>query len=112
MGFTIEEKDGITILKVDEDRLDSMVSPQLKSEFLVLSNQGVKRILIDLSQVTYVDSSGLGALLFGSRQLKNNQGQLKLLAANERVMNLIRIARLENHLVNYAKEQDALRSFC
>jgi anti-anti-sigma factor len=112
MGFITEEKEGITIIKIDEDRLDSMVSPHLKSEFLVLANQGVKRILIDLSRVTYVDSSGLGALLFGSRQFKNNQGQLKLVAANDRVMSLIRIARLENHLVNYAKEQDALLSFC
>lgn len=111
MGFIKEERDGVTIIEVDEERLDSLVSPHLKSELLVLASQGVKRIVIDLSRVLYADSSGLGALLFGSRQIKNSGGQFKLFAANDRIMSLIRIARLEGHLVNYKDKAEAIFSF-
>lgn len=111
MGFMKEEHDGIIIIKVEDERLDSLVSPHLKSELLVLTNQGTKQVLIDLSRVAYADSSGLGALLFGSRQLKSIDGQLRLLSANERIMSLIRIARLEGHLLNYHNKTEALSSF-
>lgn len=111
MGFVKEEQDGITIIKVEDERLDSLLSPHLKSELLVLSNEGAKHVVIDLSQVTYADSSGLGALLFGSRQLKSIDGQLRLLSANERIMSLIRIARLEGHLLNFHNKKEALSSF-
>lgn len=111
MGFVKEVHDGITIIKLEDERLDSLVSPHLKSELLVLSNEGTRHVIIDLSQVSYADSSGLGALLFGSRQLKANDGQIRLLSANERIMNLVRIARLEGHLLNFKNKQDALASF-
>jgi len=111
MAFITEEKDGITIITVDEERLDSMVAPQLKSELLVLTNEGVKDVLIDLSKVSYADSSGLGALLFGVRQFKNNEGKLRLLGANNRIMNLVRIARLDGILPNYHNIKEAILSF-
>jgi len=111
MGFVKEEQKGITIIKVEDERLDSMIAPQLKSELLFLANDGKKNILIDLSGVSYADSSGLGAFLFGIRQLKNINGQLKLLAANKRIMSLVRIARLDKILLNYHDKEEAISSF-
>ena len=111
MSLLKEEQDGITIIKVAKDRLDSIIAPQLKSELLILVSEGAKKILIDLSDVTYTDSSGLGALLFGFRQLKNNHGQLKLYAANDRIMTLVRIARLDGFLLNYRDKNEAIFSF-
>lgn len=111
MGFMTEQQQGVTIIKIMHDRLDSMIAPQLKSEILFLSNDGVDKILIDLSDVHYADSSGLGAFLFGIRQMKRIDGQLKLFAANEKIMNLVRIARLENVLINYQNKDQALQSF-
>jgi len=111
MGFIKEEQKGITIIKIEDERLDSMIAPQLKSELLILTNDGVKKILIDLSNVSYADSSGLGAFLFGIRQLKNLDGQLKLLAANKRIMSLVRIARLDGILLNYFDKEEAISSF-
>ncbi|MDZ7331520.1 MAG: STAS domain-containing protein [candidate division KSB1 bacterium] len=111
MGFITEQQEGVTIIKIAHERLDSMIAPQLKSEILFLSNDGVDKILIDLSEVQYADSSGLGAFLFGVRQMKRIDGQLKLYAANEKIMNLVRIARLDNVLINYQNREEALRSF-
>lgn len=111
MGFIKEEQNGVTIIKVEDERLDSMVAPQLKSEILFLANDGVDKILIDLSSVNYADSSGLGAFLFGIRQLKNVDGQLKLFAANERIMSLVKIARLDKVLLNFSDRAAAISSF-
>jgi anti-sigma B factor antagonist len=111
MGFVKEEQKGVTIIKVEEERLDSMIAPQLKSELLFLVNEGKRNVLIDLSNVNYADSSGLGSFLFGIRQLKNVDGQLKLLAANERIMSLVRIARLDNILLNFYDREQAISSF-
>jgi anti-sigma B factor antagonist len=111
MGFVKEEQKGVTIIKVEDERLDSMIAPQLKSELLFLANDGKKNILIDLSNVNYADSSGLGAFLFGIRQLKNIDGQLKLFSANDRIMSLVRIARLDNVLLNFYDKEEAISSF-
>lgn len=111
MGFIKEEQDGVTIIKITDERFDSMIAPHLKSELLFLSNDGVDKILIDLSEVNYVDSSGLGAFLFGIRQMKPIGGQLKLLAANERIMSLVRIARLDKILLNFRDRETAIASF-
>ncbi len=111
MGFIKEEQKGITIIKIEDERLDSIIAPQLKSELLFLANDGVRKIVIDLSNVNYADSSGLGAFLFGIRQLKNLGGQLKLLSANDRIMSLVRIARLDGILLNYYNKEDVIQSF-
>lgn len=111
MAFNKDVIKGVTVIKVEDERLDSNIAPQLKSEILVLANDGVKDILIDLSNVSYADSSGLGAFLFGVRQLKSCGGQLKLLAANERIMGLVRIARLDGILLNYFNRDEAVSSF-
>lgn len=111
MGFIKEEQDGVTIIKIEGERFDSMIAPQLKSEILFLANDGIDKILIDLSDVNYADSSGLGAFLFGIRQLKSIDGQLKLFAANERIMSLVRIARLDKILLNFHNRKEAILSF-
>lgn len=111
MDIKREKKDDVIIVTIDKERLDSVLAPILKSELLVLVNEGVKKILIDLSNVSYADSSGLGALLFGLRQLKNMEGQLKLFAANDRVMSLVRIARLDDFLHNFDDKNKAIESF-
>lgn len=109
--FAKEQLKNITIIKINKERLDAALAPDLKTELLLLVDQGVTNVLVDISGVEYVDSSGLGALLFGLRQLKNVGGQLKLLGAKNRIMNLIRIARLESILPNFEDKAQALQSF-
>ena len=111
MSFEKETKNGVTIIRINQERFDSNIAPELKTELLFLVEQGIKNILIDLSNVIYVDSSGLGALLFGLRQLREIKGKLKLLGANNRITNLIRIAKLEHVLMNYKNEKNALESY-
>lgn len=103
---------GVQVVRIEESRLDSAVSSELKTEILrLVENEAAINILIDLKAVEYVDSSGLGALLFGHRHVKANSGQMKLVYLNQKVRTLIKIANLENILQGYDDEQDALASF-
>ena len=111
MSFETKKKNGVVILTVNQGRLDSDLSAELKTEILILVEQEIKNVLIDLSNVAYVDSSGLGALLFGLRQLRELRGTLKIVGANSRITSLIRIAKLEQVLLNFEDEETALQSF-
>ncbi len=101
----------VLVLRLKEPRLDSTISADLKAQLLMTVHEGNKNILVDLSEVEYADSSGLGALLFGQRQAREAGGALRIFGAKGRTANLIRIARLDKVLVNYPTEEEAIASF-
>jgi len=112
MHYQEEQVGDVLIIRIDEDRFDSTVSPEFKTELLrLIEAEHIRNILIDLKKVEYVDSSGLGALLFGHRQAKAKSGKLKLLNINPKVSTLIKIAKLEDILEHFSDEQEALQSF-
>ncbi len=112
MKINQEKVGDVLILRVDETRLDSTVAPQFKTALLgLLEDKQTKKVLIDLKKVDYVDSSGLGALLFGHRQLKSNSGKLKLVHLSTKIRTLIKIAKLDDVLEGFTSEKEALKSF-
>ncbi len=98
MKYSIDKNEQYSILKLQEEKLDSPLSPALKSEFVTLNAEGIKNIIIDLSEVKYVDSSGLSALLVGNRIYNEDGGIFILASLNDHVMKLIRISQLNNVL--------------
>ncbi len=111
MNFTIDEIGDVRIFRLKEDRLDSAISADLKAQLLILVDGEGRKLLIDMTQVEYADSSGLGALLLGLRQARDNGGKFALFGAQKRVKSLIRIAHLDDVLTNYETEQDALNAW-
>ena len=98
MRYSIDKNEQYSILKLQEEKLDSPLSPALKSEFVTLNAEGIKNIIIDLSEVKYVDSSGLSALLVGNRIYNEDGGIFILASLNDHVMKLIKISQLHNVL--------------
>jgi len=98
MKYSIDKNEQYSILKLQEEKLDSPLSPALKSEFVTLNAEGIKNIIIDLSDVKYVDSSGLSALLVGNRIYNEDGGIFILAALNDHVLKLIKISQLNNVL--------------
>ncbi len=94
MKFTIERKDEYTILTIDEEKLDSLVSPEVKSEFVTLQAEGTQNVIVNMEHVKYSDSSGLSALLVGNR-IFSETGSFVLFAVTDHVMKLIKISQLE-----------------
>jgi len=73
--------------------------------------QGRKNVLMNMGGVSYVDSSGLGALVAASVTAKNNGGQIKLLNLTKRLHDLLSMAKLATVFDTYDNETDAVRSF-
>jgi len=98
MDFKIEKKDNYTLIQVLDEKLDTHVAPNLKSELVLISGNGEKNIILDLSNSRYCDSSGLSAILVANRLCKNAKGTFVLTGLNEAVERLITISQLDTVL--------------
>ncbi len=98
MKYTVDKQEKYTLLQLNESKLDTHLAPQLKSEFVTLHAEGVKNIILDMSEVKYTDSSGLSALLVGNRTFQQNDGFFVLATLSEHVMKLIKISQLDGVL--------------
>jgi len=70
-----------------------------------------KNILLNLAEVSHIDSSGLGQLIGSYATVTNRGGQMKLLNLQKRVNDLMQITKLMTVFESYTNEQTALRSF-
>ena len=76
-----------------------------------LAAKGNKKILINLSDVSYIDSSGIGEMVSSFTTVTNHGGQLKLLGLTKRVKDLLQITKLYTVFEVFEEEPAAIRSF-
>lgn len=76
-------------------RLDAESSPQLRQAILDQIDAGANRILVDLTQVDFMDSSGLSALVSGMKSLRSSGGMLAICKANPQVRTALRLTMLD-----------------
>lgn len=98
MKYTIDKQEKYTLLRLHEEKMDSSVAPNLKSEMVTLHAEGVRNIILDLTEVKYTDSSGLSALLVGNRIFQEDGGIFILTRLSEHTMKLIKISQLDSVL--------------
>ena len=98
MKYSVDKKEKYTIITLQEENLNAAVAPDIKSEFVLMSNEGVPNLILDLSDVHYVDSSGLSAILTANRLWKNGGSFVLTGIKNDAVKKLIEISRLDTVL--------------
>jgi anti-sigma B factor antagonist len=76
-----------------------------------LAAKGNKKILINLSDVSYIDSSGIGEMVSSFTTVTNHGGQLKLLGLTKRVKDLLQITKLYTVFEVFEDEPSAIRSY-
>ena len=76
-----------------------------------LAAKGDKKLLLNLGEVSYIDSSGIGELVSGFTTVTNHGGQLKLVGLTKRVKDLLQITKLYTVFDVYDSETSAVRSF-
>ncbi|HRI28648.1 MAG TPA: STAS domain-containing protein [Chitinophagales bacterium] len=108
MKFTLDKKESYTIITVLEDKLDTLNSADFKTELKLLNEGGVSNMVIDLSKVDFVDSSGLGSILVGNRLCQGSEGTLVVTGLNANVQKLISISRLDGVLTITPTAQEAV----
>ena len=108
MKYTIDKQEKYSLLRLHEEKLDSGVAPNLKSELITLHAEGVRNIILDLSEVKYTDSSGLSALLVGNRIVQEDGGIFVLACLSEHTSKLIKISQLDSVLNILPKVEEAI----
>lgn len=76
-----------------------------------LAAKGSQKLLLNLSEVSYIDSSGIGELVSGFTTVTNHRGQLKLIGLTKRVKDLLQITKLYTVFEVFDDEASAVRSF-
>jgi len=107
MKFSVDKQERYTVFTLQDEKLNSVVAPELKTELIGLNTIGVQSVILDLANLKFVDSSGLSAILIGDRLCKQNNGNLVLCNANEYVMKLLKISQLDNILTVLPTVQEA-----
>jgi anti-anti-sigma factor len=98
--------DGVTIVRM-EGRLDLLTAADVKRDLTDLVADGRRRLIFDLERVSFVDSSGLGALISGLKAARQVGGDLRIARANEQVRTLLKLTTLERVLRPYETIEEA-----
>jgi len=108
MNFTTEEIKSTIVIHLNEERLDAHNSAELKIEFQRLFEVGSLSLLVDMKNVRFIDSSGLGALVSGFKNATSNQGTLKLSFLQPQVKSMFELTRLHRVFEIFPTTDDAL----
>ncbi|WP_125131500.1 STAS domain-containing protein [Microbacterium sp. 10M-3C3] len=106
MEIAQRDHDGVVILDV-EDRLTAAVAPRLRSAVADLVAAGRTRVVVNLAGVTFIDSSGLGALVGALKATRTAGGDLRIAAAPEQVKQVLRLTNLDRVLHVHATAEEA-----
>ncbi len=109
----IEERivDDVTILDVKGKMTLGEGDELLKDKVNSLVSQGHKKLLLNLEDVPYIDSAGLGEIVRTYTSISRQGGKLKLLNVSKRIYDLLVITKLVTIFDSYENEDDAIRSF-
>jgi anti-sigma B factor antagonist len=109
--LSIRQVDSVTVVDVAGRITLGEGSSQLRDTLRDLLEKGHKNILLNLSDVTYIDSSGIGELVAGYTTVANRQGNVKLLGLAKRVKDILQITKLYTVFDVHENEAHALRAF-
>jgi len=112
MSLDIQEsaREDIAILTL-KGRLAVGEASSVREKIQALAAAGHTRVVIDLSGVDYIDSTGLGALVICYTTLKKQGGALKLVNPNKRNLELLLLTKLHTIFEVFSEVQDAVNSF-
>lgn len=111
MDIKMELTEGIAVLFIREDRLDANNSEELKTELRRLFESGTKDLVIDLKEVLFIDSSGLGVMVSGYKNASILHGSLKLSNLQSQVKSMFELTRLHRVFDIFPTVDDALQSY-
>ena len=111
MQFEQETIGDVLVVRVREKQITSHETPEMKTQLLgfLVGDRG--KILLDLTAVENMDSTGLGSLLFGIRQAEQHEKDLRFSGIRSKVKFLIHVAHLEGVIDSVETVEDGLKDF-
>ena len=111
--MTVSERtvDGVTILDVTDQVTRNDDADQIREKVKAVLAEGKRRVLMNLSQVSYMDSAGLGELVQAYSTVSKQGGALKLVSPTKRLKDLLVITKLATVFESHDDETVAVGSF-
>jgi anti-sigma B factor antagonist len=110
MNLVVNDKNGVVVVRIKEERVDAHVSDEFKKELKRFYEEGRKNVLVDMTDVRFIDSCGLGALVTTLRTANGHKGMLKLAALKPQVQALFELTSLSLVMNIFPTTAEALES--
>ena len=107
LTLTTREADGKTIVAVGGE-IDVYTAPKLRDKITELVGQGSYHLVVDMQQVEFLDSTGLGVLVGGLKKVRAHSGSLQLVCNQDRLLKIFRITGLAKVFVIHETADEAL----
>lgn len=111
MNLSTDRSQGVVIVRVGEDKLVYPMLSGFSATVAGLVAEGEANVLIDLSQVSYVDSASIGCLMDLYRQSTQAGGSLKLAGVQDRVKTMLTMTGTQHFIEMHVDEVAAIGSF-
>lgn len=111
MNYTLDNRGNISIFTLKNLNVDGQTAAQFKAKILIAAQPDLEGLIIDVTAVEAMDSSGLGALLLAHRQLKDHDIPVILVGVQDFVKSLMSITRIDELFEYYDTLDEALATF-
>ena len=111
MNYSVSEQDDIIIISLIGKIMGGPEATEINEKFNQLIDDKKLKVIIDLNEVEWMNSSGLGILIGAVSLFKNNDGQLRLINVSERIKNLLKITKLAGIFETSNSLEEATSSF-
>ncbi len=111
MKFTLKVVGDVCILKLDGRFMAGGDSFFLREKIKNVLSMGIEKVLIDMDNVPYIDSTGVGFLVSSQTSLSGQGGQLKLLSVKPKILEVFKVMNLLSVFEIFEDEEAAMKSF-
>ena len=105
-----EPRDGVAVLRL-EGRLNMVSAARLKKAVTDSVDRGGARVVVDLAAVSFMDSSGLGALIAGLENARRGGGDLRITGVTQQVATVLALTNLDRVLQSHDSVEEALHGW-
>lgn len=111
MNYSVSEQDDMIIISLTGKIMGGPEATEINEKFNQLIDDKKLKVVIDLNEVEWMNSSGLGILIGAVSLFKNNNGQLRIINVSERIQNLLKITKLAGIFETSNSLEEAISSF-
>jgi anti-sigma B factor antagonist len=111
MKVLTERKGDVTVLRLRGTLMGGPDSQVFEDALSTVLEAGPGRVLVDMSDISWVNSTGLGILIAGHRKVSGGGGELKLLHVSKRIESILMVTKLNTLFDSYDDEAKAIASF-
>lgn len=108
MEINLREKNNFVFLDL-KGEIDVYTSPKLKEKVIEEIEKGIKNLIINLQEVSYIDSTGLGILIGALKRIKEREGKLYLIFSSTRLNRIFEITGLNKIFIIYPAEEEMFK---